>query len=590
MKKQILLALAACTLFGGGIAGAQTPSPACQFGGLAFGHDLMSVWDFGEMSRTQQFGTSRVMGMGGAFASLGADLSSMSINPAGLGMYRNGEMSITPLFAMARADRTRQIFDDGSMDADNGLGSNRKNRFALGNAGVAMNVYKSPRSTFTSVTLGFGVNRIADFNRHFSFSTPIAHNPEWGAIPSIADLYAHQLQYGEYGHPVFPERGEGPDNPNGKLDFNGTSYFWPAVLAYKGAMTHVTGMDKERLWERDAIGDNASIRRGADMSNTGSINEFTLSVGTNIKNIVYIGASFGIQSVSRSTTVIYSEDYSYPDNGTPQTALDASGRPLPAQLEYADIWQRSEVSGAGINLKLGVIVRPTRSLRLGVAFHTPTYYTLDRAYQAGIDYKLYSHHEQTVHEGGEYSPRMYDEADFAWEFTSPARLMFGASYMFGRTAILSVDYERDWFNGIRVKNAPGGNFTIAPSAFNRRIRNTFRATNNVRAGLEIKPVQHLALRAGGGYSSSMLDDSSAAYDTPTTTDSWYFTLGAGIRLGQRISLDVAYQRLTENRSQYYLFYEDVLDESGQWTPGLDSGIYETAFKRHFVSLTMSYRF
>ncbi len=589
MKKHTFFALLAAVLLLSGRASAQ--NDVYQFGGLAFGHDLMSVWDFGTMSRTQNFGTSRVMSMGGAFTSLGADLSSMSINPAGMGMYRSGEISITPLISMNRADRTQQIFDDGHGTTDNGLGSNHRNRFALGNVGVAMNVYQSPRSTFSSVTLGFGMNRIADFNRHFSFSTPLDYKPEWGAIPSIADLYAHQMQYGEYGHPVFPDHGEGAGNPNGPLGYNGTSYFWPAVLAYKGAMTHVTGMGKDRLWERDAIGDNASIRRGADVSNSGSINEFTISVGTNIKNIVYLGASFGIQSVSRSTTVIYSEDYSYPGNGTPQTALDASGRPLPAQLEYADLWQRSEVSGAGVNLKLGVIVRPTKNLRLGIAFHTPTYYTLDRGYQAGIDYKLLSHQEQTVYEGGEYSPKMYDEANFAWEFTSPTRLLFGMSYTFGRTAILSADYERDWFKGIRVKNAPGGNFTISPSGFNHRIRNTFRPTNTVRAGLELKPTQRFALRAGGGYTSSMLRDDQIAYDTPTPTDSWYFTLGAGVRLSSRLSLDMAYQQLTENQSQYYLFYEDVLPHgSDKWQPGLDSGIYETAFKRHFLSLTLSYRF
>ena len=34
--------------------------------------------------------------------------------------------------------------------------------------------------------------------------------------------------------------------------------------------------------------------------------------------------------------------------------------------------------------------------------------------------------------------------------------MFGLSYTIGRFAIISADYERDWYNGMRVKNIPSG--------------------------------------------------------------------------------------------------------------------------------------
>ena len=578
MKKQIIALLAGTMLTLG--AAAQRPAPIqYQFGGLAFNHDLMSSWDFGDISRTQQFGTSRAMAMGSAFVSLGADLSSMAINPAGLGMYRSNELSITPVMDFARAT---------TADTEAGLGSNHRNVFALGNFGAAINVHQDPTSAVTSVTVGFGMNRIADFNRRYSYSTALGYNPESGAIPSIADLYAHQLQWGEGGYPVFPNAGHGVHNPNGRLDFNGVSYFWPAVLAYKSALTHVTGWGDNRQWERDAIGENASMRRTADVINKGSINEFSLSAGINIRNIVYIGATIGVQSVNKSDNVIYSEDYYYaPDQNGNEIAYAPDGRALPAQLEYADIWQRSELSGAGINIKLGVIVRPVAGLRLGAAFHSPTYYTLDRSYNAGINYKLYSHEDQRVIEEGIYSPTQYDEMDFSWDFTSPARLMFGASYTFGRMAIISVDYERAWYNGIRVHNAPGGNFTISPAQYKYDIRNSYCATNTVRGGVEIKPISRLAIRFGGGYQSSMLADGVEAIERPQTTESYYFTGGIGIRLSHRISLDAAYQQLTEHQSAYALFYE-YNPYAGAY--GLGSDLYETSFKRHFASLTLSYKF
>ena len=41
-------------------------------------------------------GTARFVGMGGAFGALGGDFSSISINPAGLGVYRSSEFVFSP--------------------------------------------------------------------------------------------------------------------------------------------------------------------------------------------------------------------------------------------------------------------------------------------------------------------------------------------------------------------------------------------------------------------------------------------------------------------------------------------------------------
>jgi hypothetical protein len=41
-------------------------------------------------------GTARFMSMGGAFTALGGDISSLSQNPAGIGVFRSSELTITP--------------------------------------------------------------------------------------------------------------------------------------------------------------------------------------------------------------------------------------------------------------------------------------------------------------------------------------------------------------------------------------------------------------------------------------------------------------------------------------------------------------
>src|SRR5210317_2070970 len=57
-------------------------------------------------SNFQVQGTARAGGMGNAFGALGADFTSVSINPAGLGLYRAGEFAFTPAFDQTQLEST----------------------------------------------------------------------------------------------------------------------------------------------------------------------------------------------------------------------------------------------------------------------------------------------------------------------------------------------------------------------------------------------------------------------------------------------------------------------------------------------------
>ena len=58
---------------------------------LRYGVFAQSAIDAYRFSQPDLRGTARFMGMGGAFGALGGDLSTLSQNPAGIGVYRSNE-------------------------------------------------------------------------------------------------------------------------------------------------------------------------------------------------------------------------------------------------------------------------------------------------------------------------------------------------------------------------------------------------------------------------------------------------------------------------------------------------------------------
>ena len=543
------------------------------FGGAVLNQDGVLAGEMAQMSQPQALGTARSMALGGAFTSLGADLASMSINPAGLGMYRRNEIALTPMMTFQSSETP------GTMS----YAKNGKNRFSMANFGAALNAYEGT-GTLTSFTVGIGLNRIADFNSRYSYKTdtPYAGGSVWA--PTIADIFGQQL--GQAG--IFP-------NGNDELGYNVNPYYWPAVLGYNGFMisrhfyTDPETQEEKPTYVPDCIGSNASILHYMDVVNSGSINEFTISMGGNINNILYFGASIGIQSVHKKLGVTYQEEYGY--FNTDGIGHDGSGNALAEQLDVMNLYQEMEMNGSGVNFKLGFTARPLTGLRVGVAFHTPTYYSLDYSYRADIFSDIRNNADNKVATVGNATPRANNSGGNSWDFTSPARLMFGASYTFGTFAIVSIDYERDWYNGIRVKNVPQYNY-FSEEDYKAEFKHNFQGTNSIRAGVEVKPLPILALRVGGGYTDSMLKErdfyvNDAYTSMPTTYESYYFSAGAGVNLGRNTTLELAYQYVTNKQTQYQLFFSRPENGGDMETW---SGLYDTSLKRHYLAATLSFRF
>ena len=544
---------------------------AQQSGGLLMDKDLLMPSDMFELSQTQfNFGTARAMAMAGAFTSLGADLSSMSINPAGLGMYRHNDISVTPMMSFARSKTNAPEY-----------GNNSRDRFSMANIGVVINAYEGSRS-LVSLNIGFGYNRIADLNYDYAFQRQ-------NQAATIGDAYARQLYWGGISKNSF-YNGGGSGNWNWN---NIAPEYWNAALAYRGFLIDQVDPNKPDSWQPTWVTPNADVDHYTMLRSKGSIGEYVLSVGANTNNKIYIGASLGIQSVYQRKYIDYVEEYFYSDPS--QAIPDFGNSGLDYQLLRWKLNQSVIVDGTGVNFKAGVVYRPTANLRLGVAIHTPTYYSLDRKFQSAAAGLAYANNDtdpnvkpddegyiSTAGDPNMTSPLLVDDGPNSWSFVSPTRLMFGASYTFGERGVISVDYERDWYNGIRIKDNPSG--LDSQSWYNDTFRDVFKGSNILRVGAEFKPLPVLALRAGFGYSGSMLKDDKTVLASPAIKETTYYGAGIGFVLARGVLLDVAYQYMSSKTTDYYLFYAE--DKGGH----TESAVYSTDINRHNVALTLGFRF
>lgn len=566
MKRWILLLLAAAP-----VAAAQAQTQPFQAGGLILNNDQLMPADLFTLSQTQfNFATARAMAMAGAFTSLGADLSSMSINPAGLGMYRHNDLSITPMMTFVRSASNADPY-----------GRNKRDRFAMANVGGVANIYEGS-GKLVSLNFGFGYNRIADLNYDYSYQ-------RWGQAATIGDVYARQLMHmGVSKNDFYTNGGSG----NWNWDYIPVNLFNQA-LAYRGFLIDQVDASDPLTWQPTWVGNNADIAHFTTLRSRGSVGEYTLSLGANIDNKLYIGATLGIQSIYQHKYVDYAEEFFY---GGDAAAADGHGQ---SGLDYQLLWwklnQDVVINGTGVNFKAGIVYRPIENLRIGAAIHTPTYYSIDYKYQSAAAGLAYANNHtdpnvtpdsqgfiSTANDANMTSPLIVDDGPNSWSFTSPARLLLGVSYAFGDRALVSVDYERDWYNGIRLKDNPLGYDTRA--TYDAVFRDQLQGSNLVRVGAEFKPLPVLALRAGFGYSGSAFRDDNVVFSTPVIKQTTYYGAGIGFQLARGVVLDVAYQYLSSQTTDYYLFY--VQDSDGI----AESALYNTDFTRHNVAMTLGFRF
>ncbi len=524
--------------------------------GILLNRDIVPASSLLSLSQREAVGTARSMGMGGAFTSLGADMASFGYNPAGFGMYQRDEISASLGLGITNAK---------NYNAYN-TSDNNSVRFDVNNIGASFKVYEGT-GKLVAVNFAFGYNKTADYNYDMSYAGP-------ATVSSLADAFADIANAN--GLTINADNKIADDR--GYYDYDMNPYFWGAVMGYKAGLIN----KGTNGWYPDEIAPGAQMSQYTNLRSRGSAGEFSFAFGFNINNIVYLGASLDVQSISREQTIYYEEYIGY-EGARP------NGTEYPYQLQDFRFAQSMNLNGSGVGAKFGIVVRPVEALRIGFAVHTPTYYSVAYRYSASLSSKALSAGNNPygweVINGSVYAnestPILQDGGDNRWCFTTPTRLLAGVSYAINRYAIISVDYQYDAYRALKWNYTP-----VDTGYTNDVFRNNVKGTHTVRAGVEAKPLPWLALRVGGGYRTKLLRDNYdfVAFSEPVADRLWYASAGLGFRLSEVTSIDLAYQYRNTRYSDYYSFYTKLGD-----TPNA-SPMYGLDLINHNIAVTFAFRF
>ncbi len=477
MKKLIFLSFAILCLAGTNLE---------AYDGVLINRSQTSTADLVNLSNVDYgFSTARSSAMAGAFTSLGADLSSMSINPAGLGMYTSSEFAATYAGGYSKISNNTP---GGYYD------KNRSSNYDINNIGAVFNFSSISSSGLNSLSIGFGYNKLADFNSSYGVATQSDYS-------SITQIFAKQL-------------GTSTDLGSNDKAFQkyGTN-LWGGILAYQ---TEAVDPDGSGSYEVGDWYNNSLTTHYLNTVTSGYMSEYLMSMGFSLNDKVYIGASLGLQEVYYDQTMYYDESYT-------DDVVD---------LAYLLYDQRMVIEGAGINFKIGATIVPVDGLRIGVAVHTPTTIRLETTYSATMT---------AYYDDNDVVTKDSDTALSSLEYTTPTRLLAGISYVFAERAILSADYERVWYNQMSVEST------------NNYFADNFKAADNFRVGFEYLASKNLALRLGYAYYGDNVNSSDNVFSQPVAYKGYNISAGVGFNFGNS-SIDLTYVRQSRCYTAFDFYY------------------------------------
>lgn len=330
-------------------------------------------------------GSARSMSIGGAMASLGGDITSIFINPAGLGTYRNREVVFSPVYGQLK---NKHNYRDSTTDS-------KKGHFGLGSTGYMLGLPDSKDSKKSSC-LAFGIQQTANFRNEQKYSA-------YNNYSSFSEQFAEELAKSNLSiNQVLTS--------NSSLPYTSA----PALYTYLIDTITINGVTQIKAAPEYLLDSGKSIIQDMHKSTRGNMHEFAISYSSHHKEKWLYGFTLSMPFIQYHQKTTFSER---------DPSGDTSNRF--GSFTYIDDFSSF---GSGIQGKIGVIYRPADHIRLGFAFHSPAMLVFTENRTATLStvlenpVKSYQVSSQTFTNG--------QEGESRYSYRTPWRALLSASYVF----------------------------------------------------------------------------------------------------------------------------------------------------------------
>ena len=336
-------------------------------------------------------GTTRYVGMGGAMAAIGGDPSAAADNPAGLGLYRRSEMSLTLDYQFG----------------NNSLGQ-KHNKFYCGQASWNFCFLQDRMKGVIANNLMLNYRRLKNFRRDYSMT--------------IRDMAYSQTD-------VMALKTNGLEEKylQGDDAWYDSEVGWLSKMGYEAYLINpdTTILSGSPEWLPANIG---AVDGSLAVSEAGACDEFAISWGMNISNQWYVGLELGLRSLSYNKSTTYNESF---DSGARYVLSAYSG-----------------ANGVGFVSKIGVLYRPLSWLRLGAAFHAPVPMTVTFRNYGSIQSMLPSPAVPSS-----VSLTSIENVYSTSAYAQPLQAVAGAAFQLSTIGMLSLQYN--YQQGVKATEESG---------------------------------------------------------------------------------------------------------------------------------------
>ena len=398
------------------------------------------------------FGSSRYTSMGGAFGSLGGDLSSVSDNPAAGAVFLYSEMGLT----------FEVNFNNTFAIGDNRNSPIKRSFSDLSQFGFIFSLKNTQNGSFNRLNFGFNIQKVQEFKNNI--------NSVYSRNIGLDQFFLDNAQGVSLDNLMTREN----ETVSELYDFLGNKYGYSVQQAFLGFNGYIIDpiSNEEKNTNYVSSAKYNQVNHDFYIDKIGDHKKHSFTISGQYNNSIYLGLNLNSHKIYyHEITDLTESNYSFDSN----ISLIRFNNDV---LTY----------GRGFSAQIGIITKIKNNFRLGFNYQSPIRLNLT---EESLQFLISDHsnfpEENLIREV--VDPQVINTSQY--KLSTPGKISLSASFIIGSRGLISAEYSS--------KNYGNINFITDQNSYlrdlNKDLSSNHKKASMLRLGGEMR-LRELSLRAG----------------------------------------------------------------------------------------------